>query len=436
MRKLPLLLACLLALATLPAPAQDPAQAEPQPSAPVYTPRSIQFRGAPLYAQADLLAAADLKPGSEYTMAQMSAHGKQLMDTGLFSKLSYSFSGGLLVYTLTPSPDLIAIKNVNLPLPIGKELDTLLHTQIPLYHGKVPGEGGVCEQVRLALEKMLANKGIAATVQAAAIAGADGPKTPLMNFSIATPAVSIGAITLNGAPATTLAPEAGLEVDRLTGTDFDRTASLDQITAAVTRLYNGKACVDAKITVKMLSPNSDATGIHVPFAVTVDAHKPYTLTGIRLAPGLLVTQAEFDKNANLHIGDPADAHHVQSNLAFIERRYHSRGRLAAKIHALPTLDRIKSTVRYRITVDPGPVYTMGKIKVEGVRPETSAAILSEWKLKPGAVFNEDAILQFYATTSDNQHPVCTATNCRYNLALNDDHTVDVTFRMATQSDPQ
>jgi outer membrane protein assembly factor BamA len=404
---------------------------------PVYYPRIIEFRGVADYPQADLLAASQLKPGGEYTVPQMSAHGKLVMDTGLFSKISYTFDGVRLIYNLVPSPDLIGIKNVNLPLATGKELDDRLHARVPLYRGKVPGESGILDEVRAALEKMLAEKGITATVQAAAIAGTDAAKTPAMNFSIADPAVEVGAISINGQPASALDARFAKEIAKITGSAYDTAATPDQIAAAVARFYHGKGYVDARIDVKPADPVVSADAIHIPFAVVAEPGKPYTLTGIDLAPGLLLTQAEFDKIANIHPGDPADARHVQTGLAVLEQRYHIRGQVGAKIHAEPTLDRAQATVHYHVSVDPGPVYTMGKLSVANVGPELTEAMVKAWSLHPGDTFNESAVLRLLAIGDANPllKQAFTSVELKYTLTLNDpEHTVDVVLRLERRTD--
>jgi hypothetical protein len=71
-----------------------------------------------------------------------------------------------LRYILTPSTSLVSIKLANLPLVADADLDAKLHERVPLYHGKVPQEGTLTEQVRVALEEILAAKGLRATVAA------------------------------------------------------------------------------------------------------------------------------------------------------------------------------------------------------------------------------------------------------------------------------
>ena len=139
-------------------------------SAQKFTPKSIQFKGAPEYSDQELLSAAGLKQGDVLSVPEMTDHSQLLMDTGVFATLTFKFDGQDLVYTLTPATNLYPIRLQNLPLAPGPELDSKLHALFPLYHGKVPDGGGLMEQVRAALEKMLADEGVKATVTAVATA--------------------------------------------------------------------------------------------------------------------------------------------------------------------------------------------------------------------------------------------------------------------------
>src|SRR5208337_4971996 len=131
-----------------------------------FLPKTIQFKGDPEYSDQELLAAAGLKKGAVLTSAEMNEHSKRLMDTGVFDTLTFKFDGQDLVFILVPSSTLYPIRLENLPLTPGKDLDAVLHDRFPLYHGKVPAEGGLLDNVRAALEEMLAAQGIKASVKA------------------------------------------------------------------------------------------------------------------------------------------------------------------------------------------------------------------------------------------------------------------------------
>ena len=131
-----------------------------------FTPKTIQFQGAPEYSDQELMTAAGLKQGDLLDYAGMNAHTQQLLATGAFSTLAFKFDGQDLVFLLTPSSELVPARLVNVPPVPGSDMEKLLREQVPLYHGKVPIGKGLTESVRGAIEKILAARGISATVTA------------------------------------------------------------------------------------------------------------------------------------------------------------------------------------------------------------------------------------------------------------------------------
>jgi len=106
--------------------------------------------------------------------------------------------------------------------------------------------------------------------------------------------------------------------------------------------------------------------------------------------------------------------------------------MKANVIPTPAFDRDKGTVSYSIAVEPGPVYTMGKLSVDNVDDELRDAMVAAWPMPAGAVFNEGAIRGFFAT--HGIHPalerVFATVNLKYTLVLNEpNHTVDVALRL-------
>jgi outer membrane protein insertion porin family len=415
-----LLTAIVLLTASLPAAAQK------------FQPKSIQFKGAPEYSDQELLAAAGLKMGTILDFAEMKEHSQKLMDTGVFETLAFKFDGADLVYTLVPHADFYRVRLENLPLGSGKELDAALHDRFPLYHGKVPAEGGLTEQVRQALEEMLTAKGIKATVAAMPYTDQKLHAITAMSYSITTPPVRVGEIRLEGA-SPPLDPKAMEILTRLAGSAYDVEGSPAQIETNLGNYYREQGYLEAAVHATALnSPVIASEAIHIPFQVSVLPGPMYKLTSIQLAPGLLVTQADFDRQAHIHPGDTADGAHVRENWHFIERQYHNKGYMKAVIHPTASFDRAQGTVSFTVTADPGPVYTMGKLMIQNSAEDLRAAMLAAWKLPAGEVFNEGAILTYFTSQGDKTPLGRTfaSANCKYQLTLNDDtRTVDVMLRL-------
>ena len=330
-----------------------------------FQPKSILFKGDSEFSDAELMAAAGLKKGVVLTVAEMKDHFDRLTNTGVFETISYKFDGVDLIYTLTPG-DLYPIRLANLPLTPGKELDAKLHESLPLYHGKVPLAGGLLEDVRGALQDMLASQGIKATVAATQYTDQKLKKVTAMSFAIASPPVEVGEIGLDGAsPA--LAPKGQEILTKLTGSAYGVDDSPNQVMDKLGDFYRDKGYleVDVKATPQtaVISPSG---AIRVPFIVTVSPGALYKVSGIQLAPGLIVTQGEFDHQSHIHSGDLADSEHIRENWHFIERQYHNKGYMMAKIEPAPNFNREQAMATYLVSVEPGPVYTMGKLTVGNV----------------------------------------------------------------------
>src|SRR5580704_16482711 len=113
-----------------------------------FQPKSVKFTGAPDYADTELLSAADLKAGADLSYAEMNNRAQKLLDSGVFSAVSFKFDGQDLTFQLTPASGMLPIRLQNLPIAHGKDLDEKVHRQFPLYHGQVPERGGLTESVR------------------------------------------------------------------------------------------------------------------------------------------------------------------------------------------------------------------------------------------------------------------------------------------------
>ncbi|WP_162601656.1 POTRA domain-containing protein [Occallatibacter savannae] len=116
--------------------------------------------------------------------------------------------------------------------------------------------------------------------------------------------------------------------------------------------------------------------IRVPFRVSVEPGSQYRLAAVRLAPEIVVSQADFDKQAHLHSGDIADGQHVTENWEYISRQYHNHGYMKASVHPTPTFDRVKGTVSYDVMADPGPIYAIGALSIENVSDDLRAQMMA------------------------------------------------------------
>jgi outer membrane protein assembly factor BamA len=420
-RPISLLLAALILLsATFPALAQK------------FQPKNIRFIGVPEYSDQDLAAAAGLKPGMLLNIADMGDHAKQLMETGLFATINYRFEGSDIIATLTPAALLFPIRLQNLPIAAGPDLDAKLHSSFPLYHGKVPPEGGMLDDVRTGLEQILAAQGIKATVTATPWTDMKLNKVTAMSFSITAPPVLIGELRLDPAsPA--LDPKAQEILAKQSGSAYDQEGSPSQIEVNLSNFYRDRGYLEAAIhAIPQLPPAVAPDAVRMPFTVSFTPGPLYKVASVQLNPGVLVTQADFDHQSGIHPGDIADRARIGQNWQFLARQYHNKGYMKAVIQATPSFDHAQATVAYTVAVEAGPAYTMGILRIDNVSDDLRAAMTAAWKMPAGAPFNEGAVTSFFAIKDANPAlaRVFATASCKYFFTLNDEnHTVDVVLKL-------
>lgn len=415
----------LLAAAALAFAAQSAA-------AQAFQPRTIQFKGAPEYSDRELMAASGLEMGKALTNEDINAHAKRLMDAGVFSNLNYKYDGPDLIFTLTPAEWLIPIRLDNLPLTPGKDLDARLHERFPLYHGKVPPEGGLEESVRGALEELLAAQGIKASVTAGPYTDMKLGKVTAVVYAIVSPPVVVGDIRLDSG-SLALDQKAQQILTAQAGAPYSMEGSPNQIATNLGNYYRDQGYLEVAIHADAQSaPVVTPDAVRIPFVVSLAPGPLYKVTSVQMAPGLAVSQADFDRQSGIHPGDVADGVRIRQNWEYVARQYHNHGYIKAAVTPTPTFDRAHGTVSYVVTVEPGPVYAMGSLTIESVSDDLRARMMAAWKIAPGAVFNEGAILGFFATHGVNPEleRVFATVNLKYTMRPNDaTHVVDLTLRL-------
>lgn len=369
-----------------------------------FLPKSIQFQGAPEYSDEELLAATGLKNGVVLGYTDMQDYSKRLMDTGVFAALAFKFDGQDLIFLLTPSTDLFPIRIENLPLVPGKDLDAKLHARLPLYHGKVPADGGLTGDVRAALEKILAGEGLQTTVIKTMIGDPNTQNVIAVSYSIAAPPVQVKVVHVDGVSA----PNQG-KVEALAGDaekePFDTSNSASNFERVVEQFYNDKGYAAAKVHVAQSgNPSMESDSIVVPFSLQIDEGRVYEVKSVQLPPGTPVTQAEVDKILAPTADRPSEGVRVRSVWVLISSRYKAKGNLDCKVTPHAELDEAAGTVSYTVDVDPGPVYHLGFVKFDNVSEDLRALLIHNWQMMPGDPFNESYVANFIAI-AQKQDPV-------------------------------
>jgi outer membrane protein assembly factor BamA len=363
-----------------------------------FQPKTIQFKGDPEYSVKELMDASGLKSGALLTSAEMNDHSKRLMDTGVFDNLTYKFDGQDLVYLLKPSTQMYPIRLENLPLTPGADLDARLHSLLPLYHGKVPAEGTLQDDVRKQLEGLLAAQGITTTL--VTVPYSDRKTAPkkgavtAISFTIAQPPVTVGAIHLEGVSPNLAARLAPIIKD-VSEQAFDSSNSTANVENAFRFFYEDQGYAAVKVTAaRSGDPVISETAIQVPFSVTVKEGRQYKLGDIQLPPGTPVEKADIDKILNKPVAGALPGVGLRSVWSLIAQRYRSKGYLDVVISPHGQIDESAGVVNYTVDINPGQVYHLAFIKFDNVSDDLRKLLMRNWQLMPGDPFDQAYVSTF------------------------------------------
>lgn len=396
-------------------------------SAQAYSPTKIVFTGTNL-SQTELLAFTDLKPGEPVARDQMQAAADKLTRSGLFSGGQFSFDGETLTFTLTPSQAVVPVRYDNFPWWDDKTLEAAVAAKVPLFHGSLNPGGAMRDQVGAALQSILASKGVqAASVSTSPVGNASHDQIAIL-YRIDSPPVVLESFRVYDYSGVWTRPIE--QVEKAAAGQKFQGATRDQLEEDIRAVYGRLGFIDMKMTPPAWGQPHFADGkIQVPITASITAEGvQYRIGALHLQGDLFMTEEQFAQRASLHPGDVADQDAWKQIRERVTEPYRTHGYLDAKIDTTPTLDRDQHTVDYTITIDPGPVYRMGKLTLDHLDAKQKAELTPYWLLRTGDPFNPDLIPQsianYHKSRAEELQSIHSGFDAHWS-ADHDNHTVDV-----------
>jgi outer membrane protein assembly factor BamA len=94
---------------------------------------------------------------------------------------------------------------------------------------------------------------------------------------------------------------------------------------------------------------------------------------------------------------------LRGTLAAAAYPYKAHGYLRAKIDATPRFDAANHTVSYAVTVEPGPVFTMGELSLVNLNDQQKADVLRLWPMREGDVYDATVATSFLLKNKNSLH---------------------------------
>jgi len=327
------------------------------------TPQAIHFDGAEGYTDEELAGAAGLAIGQTYSADGLKQRAQQLLDIGIFEKISYKFDGSQLSYAVKMNSQVYPIQLSNLPIESGEKLENQLHAKIPLYHGAVPAQGLLLEAVRRTLEDMLTGVDIHAQVGTELVEDPATHAPVAVRFSIVSQPVKIGNLKLEGV-SDYLRPllDKNLKISEMS---FDPEHSTADIEHQIAEIYAGHGFAAAEVhAVRYGYPVIEEGVIRVPYKVTVKEGRSYRLGTVTFAHDLPIDPAEIDRLMGTRTSFMPENMFLESLVSQLEVRLKGQGYPNSHVTLEPRLDNAKGVANYVVNADLGQTERTSVVKTD------------------------------------------------------------------------
>ena len=426
---LALLLACLSISAAL---AQAPRKLSPKELPPsAFKLISVKTTGTKRYKSEEIIAATGLQLGQTVSEDDFKKAARLLGETGAFGDVLYSFQysadGTKLDLQVQDAERFVPARFDNLVWFSDQELLDQLHAQVPLFQGQLPVAGDLADQVSNALQALLILRKVQGQADYLRSAHEDGPIEAFV-FTVAGPRIHIRNIAFAGAGESEL-PLLETAAKKLQGADFSRTMLRAQedkgfLPIYLERGYLKAAFGDAQAKVVENSPQE--TNVDVTFPV--DAGRQYKLTALDLTGNKSFPTGTLRPLIHVQLNQPANAVQLDTDIEAMKKLYGTRGYMAVSIQPDLETDDENSTVKYRLKIQEGDVYSMGDLEIRGLDSRTTARLQDDWKLRGGDPYNS-SYAQRFLDQADKEISLLSDWNVSVRESLNrGENTVDVTLR--------
>jgi outer membrane protein assembly factor BamA len=395
---LPRIIKCSLYISLLLSPFRAAFAQDASPASPLV---SVQVTGSARFKPEQIAPSTGLQPGTSVTREAIQEGANRLAKLGLFASVQYRYAtlgNGIKVdYQVTDAPAIPASFD-NFPWFTDEELMAAIRNAVPLFDGTVPAQGVILDDISAAIQKLLAAKGVQASVSHSLSVSGMGERQ-VQVFSAEGDQLNVAALHFSDALANGDRTIEDRAIDLL-GNPFSRSAieifELEQVRPVY--LEHGFLRVTfgppaSQLEADPKNPLAKKLVVQAP----VEPGPAYTWNGVTWKGNYSIPPESLDDFVRLKNGDVADGMKIEGAWQGVREIYGERGYLDAKVDAKPIFDDAEKRVAYQVSIDEGPQYHMGNLVLTGLSLDGEKRIRSAWTIAPGAVFDKKVYEDFADT---------------------------------------
>ncbi len=398
-----------------------------QPAPTSYTVETLTVRGNHAYTAAQILAAAGLSVGQKAGKSEFDAAREKLEATGGFDHVSYWFApskdgeGYDATYEVAEVGQIYPVRFQDLPAT-NEQIRAWLKQKDPLFGDKIPATKPVVDRYVAWISEFLAAQGYHQPL--AGKLSSDGGEDLAVLFR---PAKGPGSIAHVIFTDTGEIP-AGVLQTAMYGVAIGVLYSEPRVRLlldnTIRPFYEAHGLLRVAFPKIETAPAKDVDGVSV--TVQVAPGPAYKLNRVSFV-GADYSRSEWKDLSKLKTDQTVNFDEVKAAQERIRANLRRQGHLDAGSKVAREVDDAEHTVAIEFQIDPGPVYTLGKLEYVGLDIVSEPEIRKMWGLAPGRPFNAEYPDHFLARVKDGglfDNLKNTRAETKINAA---NHTVDVTL---------
>ena len=356
----------------------------------------IEFQGLERVKEEEALGKSGLTAGQTVVIDDVEAAANRLLESGLFTNLSYKLKGttdkSILTFEVIERKWTMPVSFDNFVWFTDDELNAAVRRKLPAFDGTAPEAGGVTEQIKQALAELLSERKIEGTVQY------DLSEDPLTRkvshlYSVKGPGLRVCKINYAGAravPEEQLVTKSGGIFDN----DYSRAYTTGFVESNLLPLYHERGYLRAAFSPPKVAPEASPECKGVAVALTVDEGSIYVWDKASWEGIEGLTAQELDVALGMKNREVANAVKIANGLTRVRRAYGRKGYIGARVRPAMEFDDTARSVSYRFQITEGPQYRMGDLTINGLDEASTNNLRGRWRLLAKEVYDEGYVEEF------------------------------------------
>lgn len=388
-RRLFVPLALLLWVATAAAPSLSAQPQETGGAAPRRLSR-IEFKGLENVGQAEAVAASGLQVGQAVDPDKADAAAQRLLNSGLFSNLSYNFSAAgdevVITFKVEETKRGIPVVFDNFVWFSDEELIEAVRRKMPSFEGTAPESGGVADTIAKALTDLLRERKLEGTIDYTLSANTSGKNLEHL-FTVKGANIRVCTVNYPGA----VALQESLLVQNSSGifnNYFSRKFVSAYAESNLLPLYYERGYLRAAFLEPKVKPFKSAEceeGVAV--TLPVEEGAAYVWEGAEWTGNTALSAQELDAALGMRRNDVAGGPKIEKGVNVVRKAYSRKGYLTLEFKSAPAYDDANRRVTFRFGVNEGPQYRMGQLFIEGLSEKDANNMRVRWRLLSREVYD-------------------------------------------------